>query len=515
MASEVHFIRNPELWEGCLKKSHMLKDHAEAAAYEKAIILPLEQISNEELPYSVLDTVCRGGVCDADFNPIAGHRRRLDRVPTNLDCWNAYSVDESQLIVRHERVVFGGILYEHFGHTIADTFSRIWYLVQNPDFEKVVFVRFAYDGFTSYFDPFEMLRLLNIPSEKIEVIRQPTQFDEVIVPEEAFISFSGYIPEFRLPFQEISKNVATEGTPSKVYLSRRAYQADQDNKDTVHYILNEEYFEDFFFRRGFEIVYPEQLSVREQISIIFGADEIVGTIGTMTHLLLFAKSNVKATILIRETPMFIQANIDQACGLNPYYVDVSSNPLPVDHAHGPYIMLPNRFFKRYLEETGIEFTEEELNIREKYGPLLLEFASRWAEIYRQPHATDHHVSNETMFDLIRRMNDYLYDETFEEADYRSADSLRRNLESVSREIHSLREKLDASRLEANNLQLNMRELEAARDYWQKRSKKAEAKAKKLLLKNEKLQQRLQDMRNTASWRLTKPLRVIKRKLKEK
>ena len=437
------FMRNPEQWDYFFKQSLKLKEHAEVRTVKNGIILPLVPVDPADLPHPVLDAVCHGGVCRENGEFFAGHQRDLNVTPANLDCWEAYPVDEDDLVVRHEKVVFGGILYRHFGHAIADSFARLWYLISHPGPEKVVFLRFPYT-FASDFDPMQLIGLLDIPDDRFEILEKPTRFDEIVVPDEAFISFNGHIPEFILPFQSIAENIETEGMPKKVYLSRRAYQADPSAVEKTRLIINEEYYESFFAARGYEVVNPETLPVREQIRVVRGADDIVSTIGTMTHLLLFAKPSVSSTILLRETPMFIQSNIDQVCGIDSYYVDAASSPLPVDHAHGPYLMIPNRFFRQYLDARGIDYAPEELECPDR-DCLVMEFLRQWADMYRQPGTTDHHVADESMFDVIRRMNDTLYDSTFDEDEYRDADRLhpaQRERDELARQLADVRRELD-------------------------------------------------------------------------
>lgn len=67
-----------------------------------------------------------------------------------------------------------------------------------------------------------------------------------------------------------------------------------------------------------------------QIYLVFHADEIAGTIGTATHLAMFARCKTKfyGLIRIREIVVFPQLLINQMAGLESYIVDVSFNFLP-------------------------------------------------------------------------------------------------------------------------------------------------------------------------------------------
>lgn len=418
------FLRNPREWDSCLNMPHRLGDHAQVREIEGGIILPPVAIPGRELPYPILDIACRGGVCDPEMNCVAGHLRDPNRMPTNLDCWGAYEVGEDAIETRHEQVVFGGVLYDHFGHALIDSLTRMWYLAEHPECGKIAFLRFPYEGFLrSHFDPMLFIGLFGIPADRVEIIDAPTRFDAVIVPDEAFHCFAGHFPEFGPSLRKVAESLPPANTPKKVYLSHCAVERGLVAAGQGRHVINEEYYEGFFARRGFEVVYPEQLPLEQQVQVVHNADEIVMTIGTLSHLLLFAKQDVKATVLVRHEPMFVQANIDQAAGIEPFYVDAASNPLPIDHAHGPCLMMPNRFFRRYLDARGIAYDEGELDLDGK-DELVMQFLRQWAVMYRTEGATDHTVARTTLFDVIRQMNDALYDDTFDEDAYRDADRLR-------------------------------------------------------------------------------------------
>lgn len=423
------FVRNREKWEAVASASHLLDGEAKCRVHQNAILLPLRKIEDK-----TKDGVYEGGVCDSEFAFLAGRRRSLGKEGVNFDCLTSYRVDASKIQNRHERVVFGGIIVNHLGHTLLDASCRLWYLVDNSDFEKVVFLEYPRE-FVSSFDGLKFVELLGIPREKVEIISVPTMFSEVIVPEETMYPLSGYKKEFMMPFEAICKRIAPGGV-EKLYLTRRRYE--------MSGIVNEEFFESFFEARGFTVVSPEKLSIEEQISLVSGAREIVSTIGTMTHLILFARKDATVTILNRTTCIAVQMLIDEACGLAPYYVDATSNPLPVRHVHGPFLMLPNRYFREYLDHRFIGYSCSELDLADEMPRLTYLFLQKWAETYRTPSASSA-IGDETLYEVIKSLNDALYDDVFDPSSYEGAKKLqvslnreRENSRKAKKELRALR-----------------------------------------------------------------------------
>lgn len=264
------YVHDQEKWEKLYAKSYLLStEPAQASVYHDAVILPARRFL---IDADHRDGMYEGGVCTADFQFLAGHTRKPGK-ESNLDCCRAYAVEIEQVERRDERVVFGGILIPHFGHMLIDDCTHLWYLTQTDEYEKVVFIRYS-DYHPIQCDPLMLVYAMGVPKEKVEVIQHPTQFREVVVPEESFASLAGYRREFMDVYHAITARIP-RGIYQKIYLSRSRFEE--------HDMINEHIFERFYERRGFRIVYPETLSFAQQISLVSGADEIVTTSGTLAE----------------------------------------------------------------------------------------------------------------------------------------------------------------------------------------------------------------------------------------
>lgn len=437
-----YFVKNPREWQQYANSLHFCEEPATAQIVDHGIALPLILKSPEELGGMTLD-IYKGGICDRNGSFVAGRNRISDTECGNLGCQGAYAVAKSTITTRNERVLFGGLLYKHFGHTFVDGFARLWYAIEHDDFDRIIFLDFPFE-FPQDFDPFNLIELTGIDMSKCEVVRSPTQFREIIVPEEVFRSFGLFKKEFLLPFTAIKERVSP-GTDKKLYLSRRAYQELESKGPVIpNHMYNEEWFEDFFVRRDYVIKHPEQMSIKDQVSMIAGADEIVATVGTLTHLELFASPGTRVIVLNRAGLIEAQMRIDKICGIQPYYIDATRNPLPTYHVSGPFLMAPNHYFRECMDELGISYTDEEMEISDDLPRLLDLYLREWANVYRTQQRAWMLAEN-TMFDAVKQLNEFYYDDSFDEEAYREADRYRpiaQERDLLERDLNSLRRELD-------------------------------------------------------------------------
>ena len=166
--------------------------------------------------------------------------------------------------------------------------------------------------------------------------------------------------------------------------------------------VNEEFFEQFYAKRGYTIIAPEQLPLKEQINIISNADSIVCTLGTLSHMALFAKNGVEIIILTRTTGHVVrpQTIINSIKDADYVYIEAIKNILPTTHDHGMPFYLPTDYFVKYLEDNNITYSQEETNELAIIKANLFDYLLKYAE----------HYSNPKRYKLIRSRNsfDFIY-----------------------------------------------------------------------------------------------------------
>jgi hypothetical protein len=435
-------------------REYRLNEPPQVRVLENGIILPQKRD--------------RGGVCDAEANFCAGHKR-CDRDDPFI--WKgicaAYPVSSHEMTHIHETVVYGGLIFDHYGHVISEGLSRMWWFLENPDSGyKFAFIsKWAPISETGKIKFVDFYRMLGLREEDIILIKEPTRFDSIIVPEQSSYPHIGFTDKDVSVYNAIRDSVTPAGY-EKVYLTR--------TKLVPKHIINEEYFEEYYRSLGYEVIAPEQLSIRDQVAVMAGAKEIACVSGTLCHQILFCHDGIKITILPKTTDiLWSQMPINEKRKANVYYVDVSINFLP-NRVWGKYVHLfaPTLYWRQYIldqyNDTEVE-NAHSLSIRES----VFEYITQWTKnICTQSQdillgLRHRHVE---LIDFIIGVHKYLLGEELDEP-------TKKRL----REVFDRHEKLN---------------------------KKLNKKTKEF----DELQQRYKRLKSSLSWKLTAPVRAIGRLL---
>ena len=331
----------PAINAGCIK-DYRLKGEVKIITYDKAIILPLRPFRGNTKGW------LEGGVFD-NGNLVGGFTREQNS-PGWCGIKQAYKPNSKDVVYEEKEVVFGGVLLGRFGHVVLECLSRLWPVLNDPEFSKKHFVFITYLGRPSWL--YDFFDLIGIDRNNVTLLDKPTMYKSVIVPDESIYSWHGFYPEYTNVYDQILKSLEAEKLD--LVLSKKIYLTKSKSLTAISYV-NEDYFEDFFRKRGFIVISPELLSVKEQILLLNNAEEVVTTLGTLSHLAIFCKPKTKLIILNRSNSVNIpQFLINQARKLDCSFVDVQLNFIDDDRTVG-YKLLGitpqwKEFVKYYFNE---------------------------------------------------------------------------------------------------------------------------------------------------------------------
>ena len=364
--NNIFYVRNAPLYAVYYNKTYLNNKQLDVTIIEKGIVLPL-RLDNE----SGIWGNYKGGVVDANYNFVAGIERRMGHHTISPSCLSAYEYNKKDVKYFDEEVIFGGILFPMWGHFFCESLARFWYVLQNKSQQKIVCLVYN-NQIKEYF--YELFELMNIEREQIIFISEISQFKKIIIPEQCIVPTEYYTQEFKEIFSIIRSNISP-AKYKKVYLTR--------TKLTKQDCLNESYFEKFFVRQGFKVIAPEMHSVKEQISILAGAKEIVCTTGTLSNMILFAQPKTKLVCLNRisteEFSVALQPLINQVAENKFQLVNISNNFLPVTHSGRVFLIRANKYWKEFLQNNNYHYKPKdiEFNIKDFFE----EYCQRWIENY--------------------------------------------------------------------------------------------------------------------------------------
>ena len=226
--------------------------------------------------------------------------------------------------------------HQSYGHWITEGLARFWYLLHPPQtgggggkvpvkarsiVDRVIRL-FHKQRFPSWSVAFKAFHLTSrhrfttsAPTRaRIIVPDCSVQLNAEIRPEHLKVTHK--IARYLLDGEQPSRN------PTPVYLSRTRA------KNTSRSFANEQAIEEFCRQRRFKIIYPEQLSLRNQVRVFNAHDVFVGIQGSAFHSTLFRVADRKAHhVYLSEKNGPTYALIDALVG-NSWHLIPCASPVP-------------------------------------------------------------------------------------------------------------------------------------------------------------------------------------------
>lgn len=254
----------------------------------------------------------------------------------------------------NQTVLYGGYLDPHWGHFLMDSLSRLWPIFYSGiKVDKIVFAS-HYNSIDAYTPNIrESLRLAGI-IDKVELITERRRFSQLIVPQRSISPRHFACQETNTVYdaiikQAIKENRNEENINRRIYLSRSKFPKARANEPHTEWI--DHYFAD----NGFEIIYPEKLTLVDMITKIQESEIVVALSGTLPHSMVFGRYGTK-TWIIEKTPAVnnYQHGVDILRKLDVTYVDASALVWTTSAGLGPFIVFPNNLFCRFAESKGLK-----------------------------------------------------------------------------------------------------------------------------------------------------------------
>lgn len=276
--------------------------------------------------------------------------------------------------------VYFGVFFHHWGHFLIDLIGRLWYFAKNRSSR----VKLAILGEEMPRGNFlEFFSLLGIAEEDILLIRKPTRFRHVIVPEFSCKSCEWYSSEYVSIFDTMIAKIEEEGyrpselpeNPGKVYFSRLSFGKAKQSE------FGENNISAWLEANGFLSAAPEKLSVRDQIYIWNHAEEIACLDGSIPMSIAFS-NNPSLKLLIMHKTSLEHLNVELYLLMRPceaVFLDVWYEPFrgyPKNIGAGPFLLHPGEDAREYSRLHGWKFPFEDGMLKKERRKNCLKLAWR-------------------------------------------------------------------------------------------------------------------------------------------
>jgi len=219
----------------------------------------------------------------------------------------------------------------HYGHFLLEGTTRFWYLTECPTYLPIL-----YFGHMSSSTTDELVnRAGGLGDREWVKFSEPTVIGQVIVPSPSFTI--GGTPNFKLHARFCEKvakfylaGKQIQPTDQPLYFSRRLLRHEV-RQENLRHIIHEDQLEQRLQDKGVLVVYPERLSLEEQVCLVNRHKLVIGPIGSAMHNLLFDISeNRRAIYLTGPSIIASFPNVDVIKDIDATYLCVNRVD-PQDH----------------------------------------------------------------------------------------------------------------------------------------------------------------------------------------
>lgn len=180
----------------------------------------------------------------------------------------------------------------HFGHLLTEQISQLWgWRRSKEEFPNLRALVLERPGHPMADWAYRILEAGGIPREEVHVASEPVSVESLVVASPMFSMPDFVHPRIGETYLEIGDELEAKGTietwPERVFCSRRGRRAGH-NKDEI---------EQTFVDAGFRVMYPEELSLGDQIRLVRRAEVIAGFSGSGMFQIAFS-ARPKHVILV-------------------------------------------------------------------------------------------------------------------------------------------------------------------------------------------------------------------------
>jgi hypothetical protein len=194
-----------------------------------------------------------------------------------------------------EPVLYLSSLNEHWGHFLTETISRLWARYEYPELRGMTALYRGY--FPGALDDYpyisDFFRALSGAPLRMASVTRPTKINKCFVPAASFSNRNEAYTSHLLSVHDVARSILGDVVPKAndrpVYLSRSRL------KGVDRSVVNEAELEAELVDRGFDLVYPETMTLAAQIKLFNSRAIIVGCCGSAFHGMMFGMNRPRVS----------------------------------------------------------------------------------------------------------------------------------------------------------------------------------------------------------------------------
>ena len=311
---------------------------------ENGLLLPQK---NGELPWGI------GGCLDANDS--------LVEESTVYSAFGGkYSYDNEEVEIIEDSIIYIPIIPKHWGHFLIDTVSRLWvFLDQNypTDNMRVFYNSWGFENNEISGNYKRFLELMGI-YERMEPVDHCIRAKEIWIPSYSMSFSKTYHPCYKTIFDYVTQRAMKTDSIKNLKKYKNIYFSRTQLATSKMKEIGEMDLENIFKANGFKILYPEKMSLEEQIFYFQTSDIVCAMSGTIMHNIGFADESTKLFILNRTCMMnHPQLMLNRLFPYTAIYIDAYkelTTHFPRDYGTGPFWLEPNANLKCFLKDYGFE-----------------------------------------------------------------------------------------------------------------------------------------------------------------
>ncbi|WP_419897868.1 glycosyltransferase 61 family protein [Roseomonas sp. USHLN139] len=251
------------------------------------------------------------GVFDSDLNHIESQSdRRQDRLIWWPGAAIAKRLKQDASPRTEEAAIYGGTIYDHFGHFLLDSLSRVYNIVSSARFDgmDILFHEYRPHGRPSlllsqkYID---ILEHIGLDAGRVRTIEQPVKIRNLVLSDSMF--FDGLFAARN--FFRTARSAGGATGRGGAFISRSHLKAGTSE------VRNSLEVDACARDHGLAVFHPETMSFREQMQILSDHDYVCGMPSSFFHLKILSRFS---------TPLyFLIPSVEEALHINFLNLDVA------------------------------------------------------------------------------------------------------------------------------------------------------------------------------------------------